>query len=155
QPVEEVVETERDEVRLVDPRRRDLGAFPDLLRLFPRGQSRPRVAEPANALVAARAAEDEIDRRKHPLLGEHVDDLLAAWNVHAAVALSRTRSPAVLRSSAPPPLVRANAELLLIERDDVRVRQQDAVLLDVHRVQPPSDEVMVLERDRAPLLDDH
>ena len=59
----------------------------------------------------------------------------------------------MLRQSRAAPVVGLRLQLVLIERDDVRVRQQDAVLFDVHRMQAGTDEVMVLQRDRAALLD--
>src|SRR5438067_2173390 len=76
------------------------------------------------------------------------------------------RSPWVFTSSSmtpylprelPGPRMRAvpdvRAELVLVQRDDVRVGDRMAVDLRVHRVELVADQVMLLERHRALLLD--
>ena len=69
--------------------------------------------------------------------------------------LARPRDPLVLCRPRAPPVVGLVAHLLTIEGDDVRVRRELAVLLDVHRVQVTPDQVVMLERHRALLLDHH
>ena len=67
--------------------------------------------------------------------------------------LAGARGPVVLRGPRAPAVVRLVADLLTVQGHDVRVRHQLPVLLDMHRVQLTPDQVVVLERDRAPLLD--
>jgi hypothetical protein len=147
--LEELVEAERHQVGVVDPGGARLGAFPDPRGLVTGREPDPGLPHPPHALVAARAAEDEVDRGQHPLPLEDLDDLLAPRRVDAvrAPALGGAARRAAPPRAGPPP------HLLLVEGDDVRVRQEDAVLFDVHRVEPPADEVVVLEGHRAFLLD--
>ena len=153
QGLEELRESEAREVVLVHPRGPGLGPIPDRGGLLPGREADPRVPEPAHALLAAGPAEHEVDRRQHPFLREHVDHLLAAGDVDAAVALPGSGDPLVLRQPRPAPVVRLRLQLVLVQGDDVGVRHQDPVLLDVHRMQPGPHEVVMLERYRAALLD--
>ena len=153
QPVQELVEAERDQVLLVDPRGATLRSLPDPVGFGARGQAHAGLAHPLHAAVAARPAEDEVDRGKHVRLRQDLHDLLAPWCVDAAVPLPRAVHPMRLDRVAAHPAVLLDPELLLIERDHVRVRQQDALLLDVHRVEATTDQVVVLQRHGPAFLD--
>jgi hypothetical protein len=151
--VDEVVEPERDEVVVIHPGRAHLRELPDPVGLVRLGQPDARLHHPRDAPVAAGAAEHEVDRGEQALVGEDLDDLLTPWDVHAAVPLARTGSALMLQAPAPPADVRPVPHLLAVERHDVRVGDGLAALVDVHRVQVVPDQVVVLERDRALLLD--
>jgi len=150
QAVEELVEPQRHEVRLIDPRRSRLGALTDPFGFFVRRQPNPGLPQPPHALVAPRPAEHEVDRRQHALSLQDLDDLLATRCVDTIVTLPR----AVPRRRSATVGSRSNPHLLLIDRNDVRVGQEHAVLFDVHRMESPTDQVVMLER-HGPLLLDH
>ncbi len=133
EPVEEVVEAERDEVLLVDPGGSRLRALADVVGLGATRERDARLADPPHAPVAARPAEHEVDRRHHAVLLEHVDHLGPSRHVHAPMPFPRSRDALLLRVPAAAPVVRLRAQLVLVERDDVGVRDGHAVLLDVHR----------------------
>src|SRR5206468_12236390 len=99
---------------LVDPRRGHLGPLADLGIFLTGGQADPGISEPSHALVAAGTTEDEVDRGKHPLLGQDLHDLFAARHVHASMAFAGARDPPLLPATAPSSLVRTNPELLLV-----------------------------------------
>ena len=65
-----------------------------------------------------------------------------------------TLSRAVPRGRSATVGSRSNAHLLLVDRNDVRVGQEHAVLFDVHRMESPTDQVVMLER-YGPFLLDH
>ena len=61
----------------------------------------------------------------------------------------------MLREPRAAPVVGLRLELVLVQRDDVGIGQEDAVLFDVHRMQPRTDEVVVLERHGTTFFDHH
>src|SRR6185436_18176943 len=142
-------------VLLVHPGDAHLGERPDPGRLVARREPDPATHQPLDAPVAAGSAEHEVDRREQALLSEDLDHLLPPRDVDAAMALARSRDALVLRRARTPPVVRLVPDLLAIERDDVGVGCGVAVLLDVHRMQVATDQVVVLERHGALLLDHH
>jgi hypothetical protein len=151
--LDEVVEAEGLQVVLVHPCGAHLGELPDPLGFLAGREADPRGHQPLDASCTPGAREDEVDRRQHALLFQNGHHLFAARHVNATVPLARARDALVLRRPRAPAVVGLVPHLLAVERDDVRVRHQLALLLAVHRVQVVADEVVVLERDRPPLLD--
>ena len=96
----EQVEPQGLEISIVDPRGPSLGDIADPASLLARRQLEARVEEPPNALVAPRAAEDEVDRGKHARSRKHLYDVFAPRDPRAALdAGHRHRSRGVGRSS--------------------------------------------------------
>src|SRR5436190_2041353 len=93
QAIEEVVEPQREEIRLIDPRGAHFRSLTDAFGFVVRRQPDPGLAHPPNALVASGAAEDEVDRRKHALPLEDLHDLLAPGRVDAVMAADRHTTP--------------------------------------------------------------
>src|SRR2546426_1052875 len=78
---------------------------------------------------------------------------LKTGEVEPPVSLPRAADPFELFRSAGPPSVRTQPQLSLVQRNQIGVGDQLAVVLDVHRVELPPDQVQVLQWHRALLLD--
>ena len=155
QAFEELVEPECDQVVLVHPRGASLRDVPDPLSLPSRCQCNARLAEPSHTSVTPCSAEHEVDSREHAGLGQHLDNLFSPRNVDAPVTFSRARGLLVLGGSAAPTVVRLGLQFVLVQAYHVGVRQQDAVLFDMHRMQAPTHQVVMLQWDGTALLYDH